>query len=110
THRRRHLGAREATALAGLRTLIDLDLDVAHLAQVGGVDAEVTARRLQTLPAHVLGGEPQRSAFARRGHRQAGVPLDARAQEVFRRRTQRDARVADRSVPDGLAETEARER
>ena len=53
-HGGRDLGAREPSALAGLGALVDLDLDVAHAAQIGGVDAEVPARRLQALPRHVL--------------------------------------------------------
>ena len=108
-HRRRDLGAREPPALAGLGALVDLDLDVAHAAQVGGVDAEVPARRLHALPRHVLvAGEADRPALARRRHREPGVALDARDQEVLGRRAERDAGVAHRPVPDRLAEAEAR--
>src|SRR4029077_13644983 len=103
-------GSREPTALAGLRTLIDLDLDVAHAPQIGGLDAEVAARRLHALPLPVLVVcEPDRPALARRRHREPAVAFDARGEEIFRRRAERDARVIDRPVPHRLAEAEARD-
>ena len=43
----------KAAALAGLGALVDLDLDVAHLAQVGAAEAEVAAGGLEALPLHV---------------------------------------------------------
>ena len=108
--RRRDLGAGETAALAGLGALVDLDLDVAHLAQVGAGDAEVTGGGLQALPLHVLvGGEPQRAALARRRHAQAGAALDAGHEELLAGRAQRGRRVRDRAVPDRLADAEAGE-
>ncbi len=106
--RRGDLGAGQAAALAGLGALVDLDLDVAHAAQVGAGDAEVAAGRLQALPAHVgVGGQPQRAALARRGHGQPGRALDAGDQVVLGGRPERGRGVADGPVPDRLAHAEA---
>src|SRR6185503_21310901 len=74
------------------------------------MDAEVPARGLEALPAPILVAlETNRSAFARRRHRETGVAFDARDEEVLGRGAERDARVAHGPVPDRLAESESGE-
>ena len=109
--RRRDLGARQATTLARLGALVDLDLDIAHPAQVGPGEAEVPTGGLEALPLHVFrGGEPDRTALARRCHGDARVALDAGAQEILAGGAQRHGRVRNRRMPDGLAHGEAAQR
>ena len=94
--RRRDLGAGQTAALAGLGALVDLDLDVAHPAQVGAGDAEVAAGGLQALPLHVPAEESRSGPPSpRRGHGEPGAALDARREEVLAGGAERGGGMAD---------------